>query len=235
VVTSFTTPTAPLARGAAATVTLTFTDVGVADSHALTVAWGDGTTSTIDAGLAPSASSSHAYAAAGFYSVTATLRDKDGAAAAVNAASVVVYDVMSSMRSDGWFYDPSFPAPTSGKDKNKVMVTANAAYSANLPTGKFDVENKTTGLHLRSSGLEYLVVQGAIATVRGVGTIDGGPQVRFLAIIRDGKMAGDKIDKVRFKIWNLATGAVLYDTEPGLAEDAAPATVLGGGENNIGR
>ena len=217
VVTSFTAPTAPLSRGSSATVTVGFSDLGVEDTHALTINWGDGTSSTVDAGLALTATLSHAYAAAGFYTLSATVSDKDGATAAANTAGLVVYDPSSSMRSDGWFYDPSFSAPTSGKDKNKVMITANAAYDVNLPTGKFDLDNKTTGLHFRGGSVDYLVVTGAVATVRGTGSIDGGPQVGFLAIVRDGKMAGDRIDRVRFKIWNLATGSVLYDTEPGVA------------------
>ena len=244
VVTSFSAPTAPVARGAAAAVTVTFTDAGTADTHSLTVTWGDGTSSTIDAGLALTATISHAYSAAGFYAVSATLTDKDGASAAVNSASVVVFDTNSSVKSNGWFYDPAFlPEPTAGnekgkdkdKDKHKVMINSQAEYRGSRPDGEFELENKTTGLHLHSSSMDYLVVQGAIATARGVGRLEDGSQVRFLVIIRDGKLAGDKIDKVRYKITNLATGAVIYDTEPGVAENAPPATVLGGGDNKIGK
>ena len=235
VVTGFTAPTAPVARGASAAVTVTFTDVGAADTHTLAVAWGDGTSSTISAGLAGTASASHAYAAAGFYVVRATITDKDGASAAPPAASIVVYDGLSALKVHGWFNDPNVPAPTTGSEKSKVMINGEVSYERGVAKGSFELEHKETGILLHSSQLDYLVVTGAVASVRGVGSIEGGPPVGFIAIARDGKVAGDKQNKVRVKIWNRATGAVLFDTEPGVAEDAPPATLLGGGEVKVGK
>jgi hypothetical protein len=46
----------------------------------------------------------------------------------------------------------------------------------------------------------------------------------------DGKAEGRHApDKFRIKIWDSATGAVVYDSQPGAADDAKPTTALGGG------
>lgn len=48
----------------------------------------------------------------------------------------------------------------------------------------------------------------------------------------DGKQpGGGSVDKVRIKIWDKNNGnAVVYDTQPGGAQTAAPTTALGGGD-----
>ena len=51
----------------------------------------------------------------------------------------------------------------------------------------------------------------------------------------DGKLAGDRVDRARVQIWNLATGAVLYDSELGAPSLAAPTTALGGGNVTVRR
>jgi probable HAF family extracellular repeat protein len=75
---------------------VTFSDSGVADTHLLTVDWGDGKRDsvTIKADQYQRAdrfipSVLHPYAVSGTYSVRATVRDKDGAAASATAGHVV--------------------------------------------------------------------------------------------------------------------------------------------------
>src|SRR6185503_19815620 len=83
-ITSFTVPLAPVAGGAAAPIGLTFTDAGAGDTHSIQVDWGDGNST---------GALSHAYAAPGFYIVTVTVRDDDGATDSRTAqTAVVVYD-----------------------------------------------------------------------------------------------------------------------------------------------
>ena len=46
----------------------------------------------------------------------------------------------------------------------------------------------------------------------------------------DGALAGGGgTDRFRIKIWDVATGEVVYDNQMGEAEDAEAATTLGGG------
>jgi hypothetical protein len=79
------------AKKAGQTVTLNaaFTDVGVLDTHTVLVDWGDGTTSTIAAGLALSVSPTHVYASAGFYDVTVTLTDDDGGVTSAMTETII--------------------------------------------------------------------------------------------------------------------------------------------------
>jgi hypothetical protein len=37
------------------------------------------------------------------------------------------------------------------------------------------------------------------------------------------------VDKIRIKIWNKSTGQVIYDNQPGSADDASPTTASGEG------
>jgi DNA/RNA endonuclease G (NUC1) len=76
VITTFLTPKQPQND---AKMTVWFSDAGAADTHTVTFNWGDGSTSTVSAGLTTQAVGSHVYAAPGFYMVKATVTDKDGA------------------------------------------------------------------------------------------------------------------------------------------------------------
>ena len=76
VITTFLTPKQNASN---AKLTVSFSDAGTLDTHTVTFNWGDGTTSTVSAGLGTSATGNHVYATAGFYSVKATVTDKDGA------------------------------------------------------------------------------------------------------------------------------------------------------------
>jgi hypothetical protein len=50
----------------------------------------------------------------------------------------------------------------------------------------------------------------------------------------DGQISGGGgTDKFRIKIWNIGTGATVYDNQMSLPDDATPTTLLGGGSINI--
>jgi hypothetical protein len=40
---------------------------------------------------------------------------------------------------------------------------------------------------------------------------------------------GDGIDKLRIKIWDKTTGAIVYDSQPGASDAADPTTPVGPG------
>ena len=60
-----------------ATLTVNFTDPGVADSHTAVIGWGDGNTQTISPATSPLVLS-HTYAAAGNYTAAVSVTDDDG-------------------------------------------------------------------------------------------------------------------------------------------------------------
>ncbi|HEV7990904.1 MAG TPA: PKD domain-containing protein, partial [Gemmatimonadaceae bacterium] len=202
--------------------TVSFTDAGAADTHDAAIAWGDGQSSTVNAGTATSASATHAYAAAGFYSVTVTVRDDEGASA-VTHASIIVYDAAAGrLTGAGWITNTAGAKTTFGVDVRYA--------GRSTPSGIVTLLAAQGAIYaVEGTSFDWMVVQGAVANVRGSGRLANGTPVGFLIAARDGKVAGDRIDRVRVKLWNLSTGVVLFDSEPGAPDSAPPAGTLGGG------
>jgi PKD repeat protein len=79
--TSFTLSSTDLEAGASVTASGMFGDPGVADTHTVTVDWGDGSTpwtANLAVRVWSFTSDAHPYAGAGTFTVTATVTDKDG-------------------------------------------------------------------------------------------------------------------------------------------------------------
>jgi len=76
-----------------------------------------------------------------------------------------------------------------------------------------------------------LVITVPQAQYQGSGTINGAGNYGFFVTALDGKQpGGGGVDKFRIQIWDKSRGnAIVYDTQPGAAQTAAPTTVLGGG------
>jgi len=65
---------------------------------------------------------------------------------------------------------------------------------------------------------------------RTSGTINGSGDYGFMLTAIDGQVnGGGGIDKFRIKIWDKATGAIVYDNQMGAADDANPTTAIQGG------
>jgi DNA/RNA endonuclease G (NUC1)/PKD repeat protein len=244
VIAAFTTPTAPASVGAPVSATLTYTDLGSSDTHSATLAWGDGTTSTVPAS-AGQVAGTHTYAAAGFYTISVTLRDDDGGTAVASSSSAVsVYDAAAGgVQAQGWL--PAAGVTTAanrrGDDerdgaRNRTQFSLDAEYGRGAtPRGDFTFVSLADRIALRGRVFEYLVVKEQTATVRGTGLLADGTAAGFLVYAVDGKLARDRGDRVRIRIWNQATGAVLFDTEPGVGELASQGTPLGGGNVKLSR
>jgi PKD repeat protein len=81
--------------GLSATVSGAFTDPDANDTHAVSMAWGDGTTTQVSlAAGVTSFAGTHTYGAAGTFTVTATVADAGGAS--TSASKSVVTSVLSS-------------------------------------------------------------------------------------------------------------------------------------------
>src|SRR5204863_69673 len=77
---ALTSSAATINEGSSVNVSGMFTDPGTADSHTVVIAWGDGSTSTVNlgAGTLGFGATGHAYADNGVYTATVTVTDKDG-------------------------------------------------------------------------------------------------------------------------------------------------------------
>lgn len=76
----------------------------------------------------------------------------------------------------------------------------------------------------------FLDLSKGKSTLRGVGTVNGVGGYAFLVTTIDGQApGGGGVDKARIKIWNQATGGVVYDDQPGAGDNADPTAAVSGG------
>jgi hypothetical protein len=206
-------PADPLPLGAAASVAATFADASPGP-HTATIAWGDDTTSpaslTQDAGGSGALSGSHTYAAAGIYRVVVTLTNQAGAAVSKPFQYVIVFDPHGGFVTGGG----TFASP------EKTPFAFNVRYGSNgsRPAGSVKF------LDFDSTAIDWLVITSQRALFRGAGTWNRRDGYSFLVAVTDGNP-----DRLRVKIWNTASGAVVFDNQPGAADDADPAAAILGG------
>jgi PKD repeat protein len=212
------------------TATATFTDV--LDTHTATWSWGDGTTSvgTVnEAGM--KVTGTHAYTAPGLFTVSLTLTDHSGATASGTSPYVIVYDPKSgfvtglgSMNSPAGalMANPSLTGPALVELLARYPVVLNKPF-----TGVTAFQFPKGQIAFASTSYDWLMIQKEAkkAFYKGSGKIGGKGDYGFLVAVIDGGSKPAQ-DLFRIKIWNKATGAVVYDTQPGAADTAAPTTPL---------
>jgi hypothetical protein len=134
----------------------------------------------------------------------------------------------------GWIMSPEgayVSKPTAAGKANFGFV---AKYKKGSTTVDGNTEFQFTAgdLNFKSSSHQAmsLVVAGAKAIYKGEGSINGKVGYGFMVSAIDGNLKGkDVLDKFRIKIWELATGATVYDNQMNAAENADATTDIGGG------
>lgn len=226
-----TAPTTPLAVSTQITTSASFTDPGTADTHTAIWNWGDGTTS---AGTVASlsVSGSHTYSTPGIYTVGLTVTDDDGGVGTQSYQYVVVYDPNGGFATGGgWIISPAgaYTADPSLSGKANFGFVSKYQKGASTPTGYTEFQFKAGDLNFKSTSYDWLVVAGARAQYKGVGTINGSGEYGFMLTAIDGQInGGGGADKFRIKIWEIG-GDVIYDNLIGGEDTAVPTTTLGGG------
>ncbi len=229
-ISSISAPIAPVNVGAPINVSASFTDPGSADTH--TAAWdcGDGTTS---AGTASggTASGSHTYSAAGVYALELTVTDDDTGSGSSIYQYVVVYDSEAGfVTGGGWINSPAGAYAADPNLSGKVSFGFVSRYQSGAarPSGNTELQFKAHNLTFHSSSYEWLVISGARAQYKGEGTINREGSYSFLLTATDSNLTGDveDRDKFRIKIWDKASGDVVYDNQMGAADDADGSTEI---------
>ena len=129
----------------------------------------------------------------------------------------------------GWYNSPA------GALAGKPSATGKASYgfavnykNATKPQGETQFEFKSGSFEFNAVNFDYLAVNGAMAQFKGTGKITGGQSgIGFIMTVIDGALDGTNVDKIRMKVYNRNTGAVIYDNQPGASDAALPATVVG--------
>ena len=230
----------PIAVGTQLTLSAAFTDPGTADTHTATLDWGDGTVTA--ATIAESAGSgtlttSHVYAAAGVYRVTATVVDDDGGAAGAVLDAVVVFDpAAGSARGAGWFASPPGALASDATAGGRAFFGFLARYQndATTPFAQPGFRLKADRFAFESTRYDWLVVTGAKAQLHGQGRVNGAGSYGFLLSALDGDRVPGAADRLRIKIWDVATGVVFYDNQMGDPDSAEPVQPVGGGSVAVG-
>jgi len=226
-------PVDPQQKGATINASATFSDPGTADTHSATWDWGDGNTS---AGTVSGhdVAGSHAYATPGVYTVSLSVTDDDGGVGQAVYQFVVVYDPDGGfVTGGGWITSPAGAYVANPDLAGKANFGFNSKYQkgANIPTGNTEFQFKVASLNFKSTSYQWLVVAGAHAKYKGVGTINGSGNYGFMLTATDGQVSGGGgVDTFRIKIWDRDNGdAVVYDNQMGAGDDSDAGTALGGG------
>jgi RHS repeat-associated protein len=224
------TPVHAVRAGAAANVSASFTEIPANGPHTAIWNWGDGRTSAgkvtePKGSRSGSVTGSHIYANPGIYRVTLTVTHVHKHSGKATAAQyAIVYNPSGgSITGNGTITSTPGAVPGNKKLTGKATFQLSAGYAGNgtIPSGKLAVTFQAAHLSFQSTSLDWLVVSGGAAWYEGTGTLNGSGTYAFLAAASSG---GAGTGKLRVRIWNKATGAILYDTQPGAPIPAAPIT-----------
>lgn len=173
----------------------------------------------------------------GVYHVTLTVTDDDGASTTSAPSIFVVYDPSAGFVTGGGWINSA-----AGADRLNPEAAGRANFGfvskykkgATAPSGQTTFNFKAGDLEFESDSYEWLVVAGARAQFKGVGTINEVGNYGFLLTAIDGQVSGGgDVDKFRIKIWDIDNdGELRYDNQEtsDSADDEVPSSSLGGGQ-----
>lgn len=148
-------------------------------------------------------------------------------------ALAVVYDPTAGYAiGGGWVVSPAGAYLANPALTGKVSFGFTSKYFKNAtnPKGETQFSFKLGDLDFNAVNFEYLVISGAKAQFKGFGKLNGSGAYNFLLTVIDGNLAGGGgVDRFRMKIWNKATGAVVYDNQLGASDADDPTTPVGSG------
>jgi len=219
-------PTTPGQINQAINAVVTFEDPDPGDSHTAEWDWGDGSTSTLAATL-PSNSASHIYTAPGVYILSVTITDAAGASDTESFQYIVVYDPNGGfVTGGGWINSPlgAYTLDPTLTGKATFGFVSKYQKGASVPTGSTEFQFHVANMNFKSTSYDWLVIAGTKAQYKGTGTINSAGEYKFMLTAIDGTL-----DKFRIKIWDTATGEVIYDNQLGAIDTADPATDIQGG------
>jgi hypothetical protein len=185
-----------------------------------------------------SASAKYSFPSAGVYMVQLTITDSCGGSGSADKilgldAMVVIYDPSAGfVTGGGWINSPAgaYTPDLTLAGKANFGFVSKYKKGAPAPTGETEFNFHVANMKFNSTSYEWLVVSGARAQYKGVGTINGAGNYGFLLTAIDGQLkGGGGTDKFRMKIWRLSDGGIVYNNEMSVPDGADPTAVIGGG------
>jgi len=239
-ITTINAPAAPVAARTNTTISGTSTDLGVSDTHRGFVSWGRGMPFIQGSALGYRAfTATRSDLAAGIYEIAVRVVDDESSSTDSTLTDfLVVYDPTAGyVAGKGAIVSPAGACQLTcygAEGRASFGFTSRYEPGAAIPTGSTQFVFKAGNLEFASTKYQWLVVSGARAQYKGEGTINGGGSYGFLLTAVDGDLSGGTgDDKFRIKIWDKATGLVVYDNQMGAAESAEPASAIASGSITI--
>jgi hypothetical protein len=174
-------------------------------------------------------------AAAGVYTVGVSVRDADGLTGSGASQYVVIYDPNGGfVTGGGWINSPAGAYVSSPALTGKANFGFVSKYEKGrtVPSGETEFQFQVANFRFNSTAYEWLVVSGALAQYKGSGTVNGAGNYGFLLTATDGQLTGGGgVDKFRIKIWEKASGAIVYDNLISASDDMTSTNTqaVGGG------
>ncbi len=234
-----TAPVDPVPVGTRSVFSAEFSDPGLFDTHTAVWDWGDGSSSegvvtepTQD--NSGSVDGEHVYLSAGVYTIILTVTDSDEDSAQFVFQYLVVYDPEGGfVTGGGWINSPegSYVANVSLAGKASFGFVSKYKRGAATPTGQTQFQFTVADLNFHSDTYDWLVIAGAKAMYKGVGTINGEGDYGFmLSAIDEALTPSTGVDLFRIKIWDKdCDNEVVYDNQMDSEDDIDPTTAIGGG------
>jgi hypothetical protein len=176
------------------------------------------------------ASTSLSGVAVGIYQVQAAVTGSYFNSPAVSAMLVVWIAGTQSVTGSADINTPagSYPANPSAAGDAKFGFNAQYSNSSSTnPSGQTQFQFQAGNLNFHSSGYDWLVISGAFGIYQGYGTINNSGNYGFRISILDGSITTPTgPDTFRMKIWDMASGTVIYDNMMGSPDYAIPTTPL---------
>lgn len=229
-VSAITAPVDPMPIGTPFSAAATFSDPAAADTHTAAWIW-DYNISTVGVVSGNTVTGSYTYTNAGIRQIELRVSDGDGGTGTSLFSYAVSYDPTDGVVTGGG----TINSPIGAYMANPAATgPANLGFVSNIPrkmvgqVGAVAFRLDPAEINFRSNTMNAPVISHARAQITGTGTFNGISGYSFLLAVVDGQVkGGGGVDRYRIKIWNAA--GVVYDNEPGAADDADPVTPLQSG------
>ncbi|HEY6242909.1 MAG TPA: PKD domain-containing protein, partial [Pyrinomonadaceae bacterium] len=184
------------------------------------------------------AKTSYTFKDPGVYKVTLKVTNDLGETSWVDTQNdvdsyVVVYDPTSGYTfGSGFIQSPLGALFSDSSTVGKISFGFDSAFfkTATNPKGETQLNFLLGNLDFNALNYDYLVITKSRAQFAGFGKVNGVSGYNFILTVIDGNLpGGDGIDRFRIKIWDKATGAIVYDNQPGASDTVDPIMPIGSG------
>jgi PKD repeat protein len=147
---------------------------------------------------------------------------------------LAVYDPNAGfVTGGGWINSPigAYAGDPTLTGKATVSFVSKYQKGANIPSGNMEFHFNAADLMFKMESCQWLVLAAPRFQFKGTGTIKGlTGEYDFMLTALDGHMrGGDGLDYIRVKIWEKATGIIIYDSEMGASDIGNPTLNTEGG------